>query len=79
MNRALDNESEIAMECKKTENLAGCTCSYEPCPRKGTCCECVRYHLRSRQLPGCCFPPEAERAYDRSFAHFARLVAAGKA
>jgi hypothetical protein len=29
-------------------------------------------------LPGCFFPPEAERTYDRSFAHFARLVANGK-
>jgi hypothetical protein len=31
-----------------------------------------------RQLPGCFFPPDAERTYDRSFAHFARLVASGK-
>lgn len=62
------------MECKKTENLAACTCTYEPCSRKGMCCECLRYHLKSRQLPGCCFPTSAERTYDRSFAHFARLV-----
>jgi hypothetical protein len=26
-----------------------------------------------RQLPGCLFPPEAERAYDRSLAHFVRI------
>ena len=66
------------MECKKTTNAASCNCSYDPCPRKGTCCECLSYHLRSRQLPGCCFPGDAEATYDRSFAHFARLVTAGK-
>ena len=65
------------MECKKADNLAGCACTYEPCSRKGVCCECLRYHLKSGELPGCCFPPGAERKYDRSFAHFARLVAAG--
>jgi hypothetical protein len=66
------------MECKKTQNSGGCTCSYQPCPRRGVCCECLTYHLRSRQLPGCCFPPDAERTYDRSFEQFARLVASGK-
>jgi hypothetical protein len=44
----------------------------------GVCCECLTYHLRSRQLPGCCFPPEAEATYDRSFKHFARLVMENK-
>jgi hypothetical protein len=29
-------------------------------------------------LPGCFFPPEAEKTYDRSFEHFARLVTSGK-
>jgi hypothetical protein len=28
--------------------------------------------------PGCFFPPDAERIYDRSFAHFAQLVADGE-
>jgi hypothetical protein len=65
------------MECKKTQNMAGCTCTYEPCSRKGICCECVRYHLQSRQLPGCFFSSAAERTYDRSFEHFARLVLDG--
>lgn len=64
------------MECQKEKNLKGCTCSYEPCSRKGICCECLRYHLKSRQLPACCFTSEAERTYDRSFEHFARLVMA---
>jgi hypothetical protein len=66
------------MDCKKTENLKYCTCTYDPCSRKGTCCDCIRYHLRSRQLPGCCFPPHAEATFDRSFEHFARLVTGGK-
>jgi len=42
------------------------------------CCDCIRYHLKSRQLPGCCFSTEAESTYDRSFEHFARLVQEGK-
>ena len=62
------------MECNKAQNLQGCPCTYEPCSRKGVCCECISYHLKMRQLPGCCFPPDAERTYDRSFEHFARLV-----
>ncbi len=62
------------MECKETINLKNCNCSYEPCSRKGICCDCLRYHLKSRQLPGCCFPNDAEKTFDRSFAHFARLV-----
>jgi hypothetical protein len=72
-------ERSFSVECKKTRNLDICTCSYGGCSRKGLCCECVRYHLKSRQLPGCFFPPDAERTYDRSFEHFARLVTAGKA
>jgi len=55
-----------------------CTCSYGSCPRKGRCCECVSYHLSAGELPGCFFPAAAERTYDRSYAHFARLVASGK-
>ncbi len=66
------------MECKKAENAEACTCSYEPCSRKGSCCDCVSYHLRLKQLPGCFFPPDAERSYDRSFRHFAQLVMSGK-
>jgi len=29
-------------------------------------------------LPACCFPDAAEKTFDRSFEHFARLVTAGK-
>lgn len=62
------------MECKQNQNEQNCNCSYQPCPNKNSCCDCLRYHLRSRELPACCFPQAAERTYDRSFEHFARLV-----
>ncbi len=62
------------MECKQAKNNAVCTCTYTSCSRHGICCECIQYHLRSRELPGCCFSKEAEKTYDRSFEHFARLV-----
>jgi len=66
------------MECKQSQNLSRCNCTYEPCSRKGICCECISYHLKYRELPACVFPPDAERTYDRSFEHFARLVSAGR-
>ena len=66
------------MECKRDENFKKCNCTYEPCPRKGICCECLRYHLKMRQLPGCVFPSEYEKTYDRSFEFFAKLVKEGK-
>ncbi len=67
---------ENRMECNKEKNLQACNCSYEPCSRKGICCECISYHMAARELPACCFPDEAEQTYDRSFEHFARLVGA---
>ena len=66
------------MECKKEQNLAKCNCTYDPCAKKGICCECISYHLGSRELPGCCFTKQAEATFDRSFEHFARLVQSGK-
>ena len=66
------------MECMQTKNLKQCTCSYGSCPRKGRCCECVSYHLSAGELPGCFFPPAAERDLRSPYAHFARLVASGK-
>lgn len=66
------------MECKKEKNLTSCACTYEPCSRKGICCDCISYHLKSRELPGCCFSREGERTYNRSFEYFARLVNEGK-
>ncbi|KPL24032.1 MAG: hypothetical protein AMJ93_03315 [Anaerolineae bacterium SM23_84] len=58
------------MECKQEKNKVACTCSYEPCARKGICCECIDYHWRHGELPGCLFPPQVERTYDRSLARF---------
>ena len=60
------------MECRKQANLKDCGCTYNSCDKRGTCCECISSHLASRQLPGCCFPPEAEKTYDRSFKAFAK-------
>lgn len=61
------------MECKVEQNKKRCPCTYEPCPRKGICCDCLQYHLKSRQLPACAFPADVERTYDRSFARFVEL------
>jgi hypothetical protein len=63
------------MECKQAKNLERCNCTYASCSRKGVCCECLKYHLENRELPGCCFPKDAEATYDRSFELFAKLVA----
>lgn len=52
------------------KNRARCPCTYEPCERKGMCCECIRYHLSSGELPACAFPKGVEAGYDRSFAKF---------
>jgi len=60
------------MECKKAQNEANCACTYMSCGNRGVCCDCLQYHLAKRQLPGCCFPREAEKTYDRSFANFAK-------
>ncbi len=62
----------MSMECKSQETAKTCACTYSSCDRRGMCCDCIAYHLASKQLPGCCFPPEAERTYDRSFEAFAK-------
>lgn len=58
------------VRCNLEANIKNCTCTYEPCPRKGRCCECVAYHREKKEVPGCLFPPEAERTYDRSISEF---------
>ncbi len=58
------------MECKKATNLERCNCTYEPCSRKGICCECIAYHRRMNELPACCFSAAAEKSYDRSAGKF---------
>ena len=63
-------------ECPNLDsNMDKCSCTYSSCPRKGKCCECLQYHLSMDQLPGCAFPPEVERTYDRSFRRFAQIYA----
>jgi hypothetical protein len=56
-----------------SRNLSACNCSYEPCSRKGVCCECIAYHRRSGELPACYFDEATERTYDRSTKAFVRL------
>ncbi len=62
------------MECRNKTNASRCNCTYEPCSRKGICCECLAYHLGQDELPACAFPPEVERTFDRSFRRFASWV-----
>ncbi len=56
------------------EHVLKCTCTYEPCSRKGKCCECIEYHRRMDEAPGCLFPKAAERTYDRSLRYLAEVV-----
>jgi len=55
------------------KNAGSCNCTYEPCSRKGVCCECIAYHRDSGELPACYFTEEAERSYDRSIRKFLSL------
>ena len=57
-------------ECKVNDNKAQCNCTYEPCPRKGICCECIKYHRDADELPACFFSTDIERTYDRSVQRF---------
>lgn len=66
------------MECNRKRNQQECTCTYESCSRKGICCECIAYHRQYGELPGCLFPPEVERCYDRSIARFVAAHARGQ-
>lgn len=59
------------MECpNREENLERCNCTYDPCSRKGVCCECIAYHKRAGELPACFFTDDVERTFDRSIAKF---------
>jgi len=57
----------------KDKNMVHCNCTYEPCGKKGNCCECVLFHRKTAQLPACFFDAEAEATYDRSIENFVRL------
>ncbi|MFH1394617.1 MAG: DUF6485 family protein [Candidatus Omnitrophota bacterium] len=60
-------------ECKIQTNKKICNCSYEPCARKGLCCDCLHYHRKNGQLPACYFPDDVEKTYDRSIENFIRI------
>lgn len=61
----------MSNECPNLEeNVDNCTCTYSSCSRRGKCCECLRYHWSMGELPGCLFPPEVEKTYDRSLKAF---------
>jgi hypothetical protein len=57
----------------KKNNLSGCNCTYEPCSRKGICCQCIAYHRDNNELPACFFPAAVEKTFDRSVERFLRL------
>ena len=61
----------MATNCaNQQKNKKACNCTYEPCSRKGICCECLTYHRSMGELPACYFSKSAERTYDRSIRHF---------
>ncbi len=61
------------MGCQKSKNVGHCNCTYAGCSRHGICCECIKYHLASNELPACCFPDDVEKTYDRSFSKFVEI------
>ncbi len=61
------------MDCKQDRNMQMCNCSYDPCSRKGICCDCLHYHRKQGQLPACYFPNDIECGYDRSVDNFIRV------
>ncbi|HUX99127.1 MAG TPA: DUF6485 family protein [Candidatus Deferrimicrobium sp.] len=60
----------MSPECNIAKNKKSCGCTYSSCEKRGKCCECIKSHWRNRELPGCLFPPEIERTYDRSLRTF---------
>ncbi|HSA05590.1 MAG TPA: DUF6485 family protein [Candidatus Gastranaerophilales bacterium] len=60
------------MECKKEKNLNDCACSYS-CSKRGICCDCVTFHRKRGEIPGCFFPLEDEKTYDRSVENFIKF------
>lgn len=60
-------------ECNAELNLTQCNCTYEPCSKKGLCCECILYHKSLGELPACVFPDDVEKTYDRSIRKFVEV------
>ncbi len=50
---------------KDCSNQHPCACTYS-CEKRHKCCECVAYHRKMNQIPGCFFSKEGEKTYDRS-------------
>ncbi len=63
------------IECNIEKNTKDCTCTYS-CSRKGKCCECIQYHRRNGEIPGCLFPKDAEKTYNRSISYFVKVMSA---
>jgi hypothetical protein len=61
------------MECQAQNNKDKCNCTYEPCSRKGNCCQCISYHWEMRELPACLFPADVETTYNRSLSKFIEI------
>ena len=61
------------MECQINENLKDCPCTYPGCPHKGKCCERIKHHREQGELPGCYFPADVEKTYDRSIKKFIEI------
>lgn len=59
-------------ECKINQNKSRCNCTYEPCSKKGMCCECIRSHYRNGELPACLFPSDVEKTFDRTIERFVK-------
>jgi hypothetical protein len=59
------------MVCQnQKKNLVECNCTYEPCSRKGLCCECLTYHRENEELPACYFSADIEKTFNRSITNF---------
>jgi len=54
------------MECIPQKDKIHGNCTFEPCPRKYTCCECLHYHRQNDEVPACYVTKGFERTYDRS-------------
>lgn len=61
------------MECQLEKNLKNCPCTYPDCPRKGKCCECIAHHRGKGELPGCFFPTNVEKTFNRSIEKFIQI------
>ena len=67
----------MTVQCENLQkNVDKCACTYMSCAKRGNCCECISYHLAMQELPGCCFPLEVEKTYDRSFQKFIEVWSA---